>query len=101
MKRAASRQFWQKHIDAQKDNGQSIAAYCRDHNLKTASFHYWRRRLSGDRVAARSAGQAFVPVSIQASSYNRIVLPKGIEIHFDESVSIDRLVYLVRKISEV
>jgi len=38
------RQFWQSHLDAWALTGLSQAEYCRQNNLKTHRFTYWKRK---------------------------------------------------------
>ncbi len=37
--------FWQQHIDAWRQSGQSQHCYCQTHGLALATFGYWRRKL--------------------------------------------------------
>jgi hypothetical protein len=39
-------QFWQDHITALQSSGLSQAAYCKQHEIKSPNFAYWRNRLS-------------------------------------------------------
>lgn len=44
---------WERRIARWRASGESMAAYCRQHELSYAAFVWWRRRL----------GQAITPVS--------------------------------------
>lgn len=39
-------QFWQSHLANWKDSGLSQAEYCRQNNLKSTRFTYWKLKLS-------------------------------------------------------
>ncbi|MFT5211954.1 MAG: hypothetical protein ACI9CE_003695, partial [Flavobacterium sp.] len=39
-------QFWQDHVTAWQGSGLSQAAYCKQHEIKSHNFAYWRNRLS-------------------------------------------------------
>lgn len=43
---AAKASRWRQRIRAQADSGTSVAAWCRRHRVKQASFYWWRRALS-------------------------------------------------------
>lgn len=45
MTRAERRTHWQAIIEKQATSGMSIAAYCRDTQIKPTYFYTWRRRL--------------------------------------------------------
>ena len=38
--------YWQRHMQAWKESGNSQAGFCREHNLNIKTFTYWRRKLS-------------------------------------------------------
>ena len=38
--------FWQSHIESWKDSGLSQAEYCRQNNLKSRIFTYWKLKFS-------------------------------------------------------
>jgi len=39
-------QFWQSHLETWKDSGLSQAEYCRQKELKSRIFTYWKLKLS-------------------------------------------------------
>lgn len=45
MTRAERRTHWRTIIESQLTSGMSIAAYCRDTQIKPSYFYTWRRRL--------------------------------------------------------
>ena len=58
--RAAVSQRWRELISEQEASGQSIAAYCREHDVRAWQFYEWKKRLR------QSAGGEFVAVSVKA-----------------------------------
>jgi len=38
--------FWKKHLSGWRQSDLSQKAYCEKHNLKFATFGYWRKRLA-------------------------------------------------------
>jgi hypothetical protein len=37
-------QFWKKHTKLQKESGDSMMAYCRNHQLNYDQFCYWKQK---------------------------------------------------------
>ncbi len=59
---------WRKHIAGQAESGLTAAEYCRQHELVTNQFLYWRAKLK-----ARKDGE-FIPVGKgTASSFELMV----------------------------
>ena len=52
---------WRKLISQQTKSGQSVAAFCREHELCAPQFFAWKKRLS------EAAAQKFVEVKLAAS----------------------------------
>lgn len=40
----AERDYRARHLRDQSQSAQSVAEYCRSHNLSAATFYYWRRQ---------------------------------------------------------
>ena len=57
---------WQDLIDRQEASNQSIADFCQDEGISTASFYAWRRRLQfpGRAIPLQNPRPALVPVRI-------------------------------------
>lgn len=66
--------FWQQHIDDQKQSGISVQAYCDQHKLKKHQFTYYRRRLRGSTAVVESKAR-FLPVAV--------TVPKGLQMKID------------------
>ena len=41
------RELWRQRVAQQKDSGQTVRAFCREHKFSEYSFYWWRRQLSG------------------------------------------------------
>jgi hypothetical protein len=39
--------FWQEHLKAWSESGQTQAEYCRQHQISAAAFGWWKRQLQG------------------------------------------------------
>ena len=63
MKRSgrAAREKWGQIIAAQDASGKAAAAYCREHQIGTASFYAWKRRLG--RTGKRLPATGFVELT--------------------------------------
>ena len=81
MTRAERRTHWHAIIKNQVTSGMSIAAYCRDVQIKASCFHAWRRRL---REQQHSSGGflELIPGKLPESS-------SGIRIHVGTKLSIE------------
>ncbi len=44
-KQVNNEMLWRQRIKDHAGSGQSVAAYCRDHSLVVATFHWWKARL--------------------------------------------------------
>ena len=56
------REFWKKHIKAQRESGLSQAKYCRERGLALSSFGNWSLRISREQRSGVEPGR-FVPVN--------------------------------------
>lgn len=65
MSNGSAAEKWRRRLVEQDRSGQSIKAFCEQHGLANASFHYWKRRL---REEASPAPERFLPVGVVASS---------------------------------
>ena len=69
--------YWLEHIEAAKKSNKGVAAYCRQMNVSTRVFYYWRSRLNpkGLKSTPLSSKSSFVPVSIQKKTIHSKELP--------------------------
>ena len=72
---------WERRIEKQRRSRLSIAEFCGQEGVSTASFYAWRRRLRGAGSAEPHASALFVPVEWPppaiAAGGVRIELPGG------------------------
>lgn len=76
------RRRWQQLVASHDTSGLTVAAFCHQHDVSTASFYAWRKRLR-DAQAEQPSAPAFVSVEVTASAQ----LP--IEIHLPGGVRMD------------
>lgn len=58
---------WAAVIKSCRESGQTTAAYCREHDIKTKTYYYWLRKLR--TLAAESMnGPEFIKLDIQQQS---------------------------------
>lgn len=55
-------EFWRELIERQARSGLSVAAFCEQWRVSTASFYAWRKRLREERQAT----PMFVPVQVES-----------------------------------
>ena len=45
-KQSERRELWRQRVAQQKNSGQTVRTFCREHKLSEYSFYWWRRQLS-------------------------------------------------------
>jgi len=60
-----SKEDKQQHLEHWRKSGLSQSAYCRENNLKLATFHYWK--IQADK-GVKSTVTPFIPTTVKASS---------------------------------
>ena len=80
------RSFWKNHIDGWQHSGLSQPEYCKQHDIKLATFGYWRTRLKKPQPVNR-----LIPVTLPNTSHIRISLPNGIGLSLPVHVLADVL----------
>ena len=77
--------YWREIVERQPESGLSVARFCEDEGVSTASFYNWRRRL------AESCDErpSFVPVQVRADggSALEIVLPGAVTIRVPDGTA--------------
>lgn len=92
------RSFWEHHLGRWQQSELSQRAYCRQHDLKTHQFYYWRRRILNPRPDV-----SFLPVTLPADPVRhhhgvRILLPNGCAVElegWDQQAQLKQLVGMV------
>lgn len=71
-------QWWRELISQQPESGMTIAAFCQSHQISTASFYQWRRKLAD---ALPTPKDQFVRVEVLRDQIDeppvRVLLPSG------------------------
>jgi hypothetical protein len=85
---AARRQVWIERLARFVQTGQSVAQFCAEEGISTASLYQWRRKLQSDPVETPAVAR-FVPVTLPISpkaAPTRVMsvdLPGGIHVRFE------------------
>jgi len=90
---------WERRIEKQRRSRQSIAEFCSEEGVSTASFYAWRRRLR-DSVGPQSA--LFVPVELPtpeiAAGGVRLELPGGAVLSLPADASVELVTAAIRAV---
>ncbi|MEJ2649742.1 MAG: hypothetical protein P8016_15205 [Sedimentisphaerales bacterium] len=89
------RRFWQKHIAAWRQSGQSQKEYCRNQKLKKSTLGYWRTLLS------REKGFIEIPIKIESRSTIDIIINGGIKIQVRKGFDPELLVQTIRVMEQM
>jgi hypothetical protein len=91
--------IWRELIEAWKQSGQTINAFCRDRKLTRSNFDRWRRILARDPSkssrGASSSPSAFVPLRVVAEPMVEVVLLSGILVRLPVSATSESITRLV------
>jgi hypothetical protein len=76
---------WRAIMRNQSASGLSVAAFCREHDIRAHQFHWWRHRLRKiDSLAKESGFIKLVPISTPQPSGIRIHLSGGVFIEVEQ-----------------
>ena len=75
---------WQRLINQQRTSGQSVRAFCRQHDLGEASFYAWRSRLRSE-ASADPGHAAFVRLEPKPADSPPA---RTVEVHFPSGASL-------------
>jgi hypothetical protein len=97
-KQRERRELWNQRVAQQKNSGQTVRAFCREHRLSEYSFYWWRRQLSGCEQpirfalveAATSTAETRLPR--QAQTQLELVLHSGERLQIPADAATLRLV---------
>ena len=88
--------FWQGTIDAWKQSGQTLNAFCRAHQITRSNFDRWRRILAAEAdVPSPPSASAFVPIRVVAEPMAEVVLRSGVVLRFPLGAAADAVTRLV------
>ena len=82
MTRAERRTHWRTIIENQATSGGSIAAYCRDAQIKPSYFYTWRRRLREQQQPCAGGFLELIPGRLDNAA-------SGVRIHLNARVGIE------------
>ena len=93
------RELWRQRVAQQKDSGQTVRAFCREHKLSEYSFYWWRRQLSASAeqpirfaLVEATTPTTETPRPSQAQSRLELVLNSGERLRIPAEAAILRLV---------
>src|SRR5687768_8763399 len=87
---------WREVIEAWKQSGQTINAFCRDRKLTRSNFDRWRRILSAESSKPKpSPSSVFVPLRLVAEPMVEVVLRSGILVRLPLSAAPEAVTRLV------
>jgi hypothetical protein len=97
----AQTQTWRERVTAQQASGQSIRAWCREHNHHEHAFYWWRSRL---RLSPKSVIKSrqpaeplrFAEVVVNPAEPMCLRLGSGRELHLPASMPVEQIAALVR-----
>jgi hypothetical protein len=70
------------HIKQCQSSGQRVADYCKAHGVSKAAYYYWHSKLN---KASSSGGFIELPAT-NTNSRIEVILPNGVQIHFDQLI---------------
>jgi len=62
--RRSRRAYWRVQVAAHAKSGLTVAAFCRQHGLRTGTLTFWRWKFAQEGGAAARPAAAFVPVRV-------------------------------------
>lgn len=107
---------WRERVTSQQTSGQSIRAWCREHNHHEHAFYWWRRRLGLSPTSTtrrpqrreRATPLRFTEVVVDRAATERpglcppqtmrLRLAGGRELHLPASMPLEHVAKLVRAI---
>ena len=93
------RELWRQRVAQQKNSGQTVRAFCREHKFSEYSFYWWRRQLSGSAeqplrfaLVETTRPTTEAPRLPQAATQLELVLNSGERLHMPADAATLRLV---------
>jgi hypothetical protein len=88
--------FWRGTIDAWKQSGQTVNAFCRAHQITRSNFDRWRRILAAEAdILSPPSASAFVPIRVVAEPMAEVVLRSGVVLRLPLGTAADTVTRLV------
>ena len=96
------REYWKRHIEQWMQSGIKQVEYCRQHQLSTKSFTYWKR------IYKQGSSVSFIPVQVKPeagtannNSSSLVVHKDGYRIEIKEGIKAEVLGTVLRTIQEM
>ncbi|MBY0459845.1 MAG: hypothetical protein K2V38_21210 [Gemmataceae bacterium] len=87
---------WRALVDAWKQSGQTINAFCRARQLTRSNFDRWRRILAAESLTSSLIpSPTFVPVRVVAEPMGEVVLRSGVVVRLPLGATADAVTRLV------
>ncbi len=91
--RTPRQRFWLEHLNACREQGLSLKAYARTHNLSVSALYAANSALKqrGTSTPPSAPAPKLVPVRLApAASMVRVLLPNGVVVELPESIDPER-----------
>ena len=91
--RTPRQRFWLEHLNACREQGLSLKAYARTHNLSVSALYAAKSALKqrGTSTSPGAPAPKLVPVRLApAASMIRVLLPNGVVVELPESIDPER-----------
>jgi len=83
-----------QHIEACQISGLYVEQYCKEQNLHSATYYYWRKKLAQE--SKTNTGSFIQLQPVQQNSCVEIVFTNGVKIYFESLVPFDYIKQLIR-----
>jgi len=95
--------FWQRVMEARRESGVSVAAFCRQEGLSEGAYYYWHRKLSG-RISKpdEKSPPAFLEVVVPRGNpvALELVLSSGHTLRINSAIDTKRLSQVLSAVKE-
>ncbi len=92
--RTARQRFWLEHLKACREQGLSLKAYARNHNLSVSALYTANSALKrrATSIAPNTPAPKLVPVRLASGlAMVRVLLPNGVVVELPESIDPERV----------
>ncbi len=96
--RTPRQRFWLEHLKACREQGLSLKAYARNHNLSVSALYTANSALKrrATSIAPNTPAPKLVPVRLASGpSMIRVLLPNGVVVELPESIDPERVQVLL------
>ena len=78
--------YWEGIFEEQASSGLSIAAFCREREIRPSQYHWWRRRLKEEGHPQSRTPEGFI--ELLSASGNASACSSGIKLIYDNRFSL-------------